>query len=410
MAPDEKTRTVKEIGFTKVFEKNQKSKKTVIVNVGGARSSKSHSICQLLIMKLVQEKNKVFGITRKTFPALRMTTMQMFFDLLKDYGVYQDENHNKTFNTYVHGTNRVQFFGLDEADKIKSTEFNYIWMEEANEFTYDDYTNLKLRLSGKVEPGELNHLYLSLNPTDANGWIPVRAVKEADTELIKSNFLDNPYLSSEYVKTLTDMMYYDENYYRIYALGEWGKLEGRIFTNYEVLPELPKMEGAKWAYGLDYGLVNPSAVTKVYLFKDNFYIEEILYKSGLTVRDIIEKFTHEARGDIYADPSAKMMTAEIAQAGFSAYDGHKGVKESIDVMQRTKLYIPQSSANLIKELQGYCWKKDPNDPEHFLSEPIKINDHLVDSARYAIWGLTERYGFATKRPGSLKPLKTLTFR
>lgn len=400
---------IKQIKFTPVFQKIKSSSKFIIINVGGARSSKSHSICQILIEKMVTESNKVFGITRKTFPALRMTTMQMFFDLLKDYGIYKDENHNKTFSSYTHGTNRVQFFGLDEADKIKSTEFNYIWMEEANEFSYDDYVNLKLRISGKHLPGEMNHLYLSLNPTDSNGWIPMRAAKEEDTEVIKSTFKDNSFLSPEYVKALTDMMYYDENYYRVYALGEWGKIEGRIFTNYEVLPELPKMPDAKWAYGLDFGLVNPSALVKVYLWNDKFYLEEKVYKSGMTVQDIIEKLGHEERGEIYADPSAKMMTAEIHQAGFLAFDGHKGVKESIDLMQRQKLYIPQSSANLIKEIQSYCWKKDPNIPEGYLSEPVKINDHAIDAARYAVYGLTERYGFATRRPYETKPIETLHF-
>ncbi len=123
-----------------------------------------------------------------------MTAMKLFFDLLKDYGIYRDEQHNKTFNTYTHGSNLVQFFGLDEAEKIKSAEFNYIHMEEGNEFTYDDYTALKLRLSGKVEKGEQNHIYISLNPVDAHNWIATRVTKETDVEVIKSTFKDNPYL------------------------------------------------------------------------------------------------------------------------------------------------------------------------------------------------------------------------
>lgn len=399
----------KEVYFTKIFYRNQNSKATVIINVGGARSSKSHSICQLLISKLLNEDNKVFGICRKTFPSLRMTSMQMFFDMLIDYGIYEEKNHNKTFNTYTQGTNRVQFFGLDEADKIKSTEFNYIWMEEANEFAYDDFMNLKLRLSGKTKPGELNHIYLSLNPTDANGWIPMKAAKEQDVEVIHSTFRDNPFLSKEYIKTLTDLMYQDENYYRIYALGEWGRLEGRIFTNFDILPALPKLEDAKWAYGLDFGLVNPTALVKVWLWQDKFYAEERLYKTGLTVKDIVEILTHEERGDIYGDPSAKMMIEEIRQAGFYAYEGHKGVKEGIDLCQRQKFFVPQDSVNLIKELQGYHWKINPNDPTQFLPEPVKIHDHAVDAMRYGVYGLTERYGFATRRPMPVKPIHTLTF-
>jgi len=57
--------------------------------------------------------------------------------------MYDPEKHNKTFNTYEFGDNLVQFAGMDESEKIKSTEWNYVWMEEANEFTYEDYIVLK---------------------------------------------------------------------------------------------------------------------------------------------------------------------------------------------------------------------------------------------------------------------------
>ncbi len=243
--------------FTTIFAKNEASTAKVIINVGGARSSKSYSICQLLIKKGLTEKNKRFGICRKTFPSLRMTNMLIFFDMLRDWGIYDETKHNKTFNTYQLGTNIYQFFGLDESEKIKSAEFNYVWMEEGNEFSYADYTNLKLRLSGKVEEGEQNHLYLSLNPIDANNWIAIRASKEKDVEVIHSTFLDNPFLDQGYIDLLTDLIHQDENYYRIYALGEWGLLTERIYTNYSVIPELPDLQGGKWAYGLDFGLVNP---------------------------------------------------------------------------------------------------------------------------------------------------------
>src|SRR3989304_5593044 len=90
----------KTILYTNIFERNKNSKAFVILNVGGARSSKSYSICQLFISKMVTETGKKFGICRKTFPALRMTAMLLFFDLVKEYGIYDESKHNKTFNTY----------------------------------------------------------------------------------------------------------------------------------------------------------------------------------------------------------------------------------------------------------------------------------------------------------------------
>lgn len=406
----------KRIGYTSIFERNRASRAKVIINVGGARSGKSHAIAQLLIEKLVTEEGKVIGICRKTFPALRMTTLKMFFDLLKEYGIYREERHNKSFNTYTHGTNIVQFFGLDEAEKIKSAEFHYVWMEEGNEFSYEDYTALKLRLSGKITVKEgtqlgKNHIYISMNPVDAHNWIATKAIYESDAEVIKSTYQDNPYLSQDYVDLLLDLINQDENAYRVYVLGEWGLLEGKIYSNYKVIPELPVMTGAKWAYGLDFGLVAPSAIVKVYLLNDKFYVEERLWQAGMTNSDIIEFLSHEERGDIHADPSAKQMIAEIQRAGYNAFESIKDVKAGIDLCQRQTIFVPQSSAHLITELQNYHWKKDRDaiGEEVFLPEPVKYNDHCVDAMRYAIWGITSRFGWATQRPRNLEPIKSLSF-
>lgn len=222
-----------------------------------------------------------------------------------------------------------------------------------------------------------------------------------DVTVIKSTYKDNRFLDEGYVKMLENSINEDENFYRVYVLGEWGKLENLIYRNYKVIPELPELDGAKWAYGLDFGLVNPSAIIKVYLYEDKFYLEERLYKTGLTNSDIIEFFSHEEKGDIFADPSAKQMVEEIFRAGFSCYEAFKDVKAGIDLCQRQTLTIPEGSDHLIKELRSYQWKKDKEG--NILSEPVKYNDHLMDAMRYAIFGITERYGFATLRPGGDRP-------
>ena len=402
MVLKERTKVEKTIDVTPVFDKTASSKAKTVVDVGGAGSSKSHSIAQLMIEKLTQEEGKTLGICRKTFPALRMTAMKLVLGLIEDYGFYNPNRHNKTAGTYSYKKAKwqkasvIQFFSMDEWLKIKSADFNYILMEEGNEFTYDDYTTFKLCLRSPTKPDEPNQIFISLNPSDAHGWIPTRLASEPDVEFIHSTFLDNPFLSKDYIKTITDLIHQDENFYKIYALGEWGLLQRRIYTNYKVIPSLPDMSEAKWCYGLDFGLVNPSALIKIYQLGNQFYLEERLYRSNLTNADIIEFLSHEEKGDIYADPSALQMIEEIFRAGYNAYEAHKGVLEGIDLCQRQTLSIPESSVNLIKEIQSYQWKEDKNG--NVISEPIKFNDHLVDAMRYAIYGMTERYGFATASP------------
>ena len=164
----------REIGVTPIYNRTRECKAKTIINVGGAGSSKSYSIAQLLIEKLCQEKGKKIGICRKTFPALRMTALDLVIGLLKDYGIYNPKNHNKSNSTYNHNSNVIQFFSLDDPVKIRSTDFNYLWLEEAGEFTWEDYITLKLRLRAPTLEGEPNQMFLSLNPTDAHSWIATK--------------------------------------------------------------------------------------------------------------------------------------------------------------------------------------------------------------------------------------------
>ncbi len=402
-------------GITEIFLRNRDSGKKTIVNVGGSGSSKSFSIAQLLVYKLISEENKRFVIARKTMPACKRSSYDLIIGFLKDFknvdgvSVYDKGEHNKTDHIFRFKTNEMLFMGLDEPTKIKSvsTGVNYVWMEEANEFTLEDYQMFALQVR-KFSAKELNHIYLSLNPIDEGNWIARDLIKQDDVEVVHSTYKNNRFLGADYVKMLEDSIKQSENFYRVYALGEWGKLENLIYRNYKVIPELPDMDGAKWVYGLDFGLVNPSAIIKVYLLNGTFYLEERLYKTDLTNSDIIEFFSHEEKGDIYADPSAKQMIEEIWRAGFGCYEAFKDVKAGLDLCQRQMLRIPESSDNLIKEIRGYHWKKDREG--NVLSEPVKLRDHLMDAMRYAIFGITERYGFATLRPSGERPITKKKYR
>ncbi len=279
----------------------------------------------------------------------------------------------------------------------QSTEFHYIWVEEANEFTYEDYTTLKLRLSGATEAR--NQILLTLNPIDEGNWIPKRLVSEDDVELIHSNYKDNPFLDRDYVQMLESLVKVDENAYRVYTLGLWGRLEDLIYKNWDEADEVP--EGGVWAYGLDFGYVHPSALIKVTLAEGEIYLEEKIYETGITVKDIIERLSHMDKGDIYADASAKQSIAEINGAGHRCYEAIKDVKHSIDLCKRQVFHVLKNSPHLPQELRGYHWKRDKNG--ELEDKPVKYKDDACDAFRYGVYGLVTRYGFATAEPNSEGP-------
>ena len=60
-----------------------------IVNQGSTRSSKTYSLCQLVIIYCLQNKGKIVSIVRKSFPSLRSTVMRDMIDILTEYGLYR---------------------------------------------------------------------------------------------------------------------------------------------------------------------------------------------------------------------------------------------------------------------------------------------------------------------------------
>jgi len=349
----------RQIEATDIFYRNAYSDASIVINEGGARSSKSYSIIQLFIQKFSKEKNKVFLTTRKTLPALRITAYKVAVDLLKEYGIYNSIKHNKSDRTLYNPRNNNLwiFTSVDDPEKIKSTEFNYEHMEESNEFSYEDFIILYLRLSGPTDGKEKNQLFMSYNPTDEHNWINKKVKPRKDVEVIHSTYKDNPFLASSYKEKLESLKDQDESYYRVYTLGQYAELTGFIHKIIEI-DEFPEQQEV--VYGLDFGFINPSALLQIdiHLEEMAIYFTELLYETELTNVQLIGKLEdlipekHKGR-EIYADSAEPARIEEIYQNGFNIFASDKSVKDGIDFLNRFKLYTHKDNVNFNDEMRGY---------------------------------------------------------
>lgn len=386
---------MKEISFlkTKTYQEITNSDKTIFVCEGGARSGKSFSGLQVFFKKFFTEKNISLGICRKTFASLKVSTGKAFIDMLKDYGVYNDDNFNKTDFVYKNplNNNEIRFFGLDDPERIKSTEFNYILMDEATDFTLNDYIILKTRLSKRNDYGK-NLILLMFNPIFSEGWID-KIITDKDSKHIHSTYKDNPTLSKEYIDNLENLKNIDINKYRIYALGERGKSEATIFPKFKIIDKMPDNYD-DICYGLDFGFNNPSAMVEVRIKENNIYVMEMLYKTGLItseIADFITKQNLDYNHYIFADSAEPDRIEQIYMENLNCLGAEKKVSDGILALKNFNIHIEKNSSNLLDEMRGYSWKVDKN--ENILDEPVKINDHLVDAMRYALfsWVKLTRY-------------------
>ena len=365
--------------FDEFFVDNRN--KEVLVSYGGAGSGKSYSTAQHIILRALEEKGKRFLITRKTLPALRMSCLQLVKDLLNEYEIPYE--FNKSVSEMWIGDNQILFKSLDNPEKIKSSEFNYVWAEEATELTHQDYLQLRLRLRRKNELK--NQLIMTLNPIDQFHWIRTQILDApgGETASLQSNYKMNPFLPDEYIEQLEGLAEVDENYYRIYALGEWGVLQNLIYPNWDVVDRMPENYD-EIVYGLDFGYVNPTALLEIRIKENDIWVREIIYQSHLTNAELIDllKEKIDRSVSIYADSAEPQRIEEIYQAGFNVYSSEKDVSFGINKVKQYKMHILEDSVNLIKEIRSYKWKEDKEG--RILEEPVKFNDHAMDAMRYAL--------------------------
>lgn len=377
------------IPYTRIFRENRAAKEAYVVNAGGARSSKSYSIAQLFIERFYTRHNRNILVTRKTLPWLKLTAYKKVIDLMKEYHIYHENWHNKTDRIYVHPklNNYMVFTSVDDPEKIKSTEFNDIWMEEPTEFTYDDFTMLDLRLSGPTTPDQPNQMFLSLNKDDEFTWVRERLLTRPGVKLIESTYKDNPFLPEDYIRKLEGLAEHDPVLHKIYVLNEWATPQGLIY-NWDIVP-LPALNFDEVFYGLDWGYsVDPATIVKIYRKAEEFWVQEILYETGLTNPALIKRLKDLSIGDeiIYCDSEDPKSIQELVDVGFNATPCIKGkgsVKIQTDYIRSLNIHIVEDSPNIEKERKTYKMREDKNGRS--LGVPVEFNNHAMSAIRYGIY-------------------------
>jgi phage terminase large subunit len=363
------------IKTTNVFHKAYRSDSRITCLQGGTRSSKTYSLCQLFIVKCLEETGKVFTICRKTLPALKGTAYRDVLNILKELELYNEANHNKSELSYSLNGNLLEFISVDQPQKIRGRKRHYLWLNEANEFAYEDWQQLILRTTEKI--------YLDYNPSDPYSWIYEKVITRDDCTFLKSTYLANPFLDKDTIAEIERLKDLDPEYWRVYGLGEIGSISTQIFRQFNLVDDV---QGRLIGYGLDFGFTNsPSAMVAVYQRDDSLYIKELLYEKRLTNTDLANKIKElgvSRQDEIVCDSAEPKSITELYRSGLNAKAAKKGagIHLGIDIMRRYKLNITKDSLNAIKEFRSYKWATDKNGD--VLNAPVKVNDHLIDAVRY----------------------------
>lgn len=367
------------INATPVFHKNYNyindNDIRFIINVGGTRSSKTYSLCQNVIIFALQYPNSIISIVRKTFPALRASVMRDLISIMRELNIYNEKDHNKTENIYKFSNGSIiEFFSVDDEQKIRGRKRDLLWANEANELSFDEFNQLNFRTTHK--------LIFDFNPSDTYHWLYELELKPEAVK-IHSTYKDNPFLEESIVKQIEELINVDKQYYEIYCLGLKATSKANIYTHQQEYKDEPT-NIEDFCYALDFGYNHPTALLKIGRVENDFYVDEIIYQSLLTASDLVNSMNNlgvNKNKYIVADYARPEMIEELRRNGYNVINAKKDVKEGIDAVKSSRLFIKNTAVNTWKEVRNYKWKMKG---ELILDEPVKFMDDAMDAMRYGI--------------------------
>lgn len=364
--------------FYEALESNQRLK----IFQGGSRSGKTYSIMQYVLYLLtITKEPMVISIIRKTLPALKRSVLRDFLNISKDIGIYWDGVFNKAENTFTYNGHTLEFFSADDSQKIRGSARDIAWLNEGNELLLEEYRQLAMRTRGNI--------IIDFNPSDPVHWIYDLAERD-DADLFLSTYKDNKFLPKELVKEIERLKERDPDYWRVYGEGQRAVFsERQIFRDWHYIPYKDFPEFDDYTIGVDFGYsMDSCAIVKVAKQNDKLYVHELLYKKGMTNRDIAQFLKDNNLNDIltFCDSAEPKSIEELRQMDIWAKPAIKGqgsINAGISLLKEFEIIGSIESKNLQKEQQSYLW--DELKDGTIINKPVDKNNHLMDALRYAVY-------------------------
>ena len=305
---------------------------------------------------------------------------------------------------YIVGANDERAQG-----KIQGSTLAGAYVDEASLIPESFFKMLLSRLS---IPN--SKLFCTTNPDSPFHWLKTDFIDRKD-ELNAQNdsearhvaswpFLmdDNPSLTEDYKRQLKRE--YKGLWYKRYIEGQWVLAEGTIYDFFDTdlhTIALPPSPALYYVVGVDYGTTNPTAFSLIGYNPNSFpnmWLEKEYYydsrkkgrqKTDSEYADDLKKFI---RGyivkAIYLDPSAASFKAELRKQGVDKlFDADNEVLDGIRfqslLLSNGTYKICKNCTNAIKEYSQYRW--DEKSVKLGEDKPLKENDHVSDSQRYALY-------------------------
>jgi phage terminase large subunit len=347
--------------FWHFYDSAKNSDYRTIFGYGGSSSSKTYSLVQCVLILTLEEACDTI-VLRKIQTTISRSIFKDFETIIK---IWKLESYFRIIksNLRIECTatgNAIDFTGLDDPEKIKGiSQYKRVILEELSEFTKQDFDQIRKRLRGKKG----QQIISLFNPIDENHWIKKKlfdleeknylptfledgrnkvytqvaekwtnshqqiVLKDGSVHemppnmvVIRSTYQNNFWVVGSPKKRVGFVDYQviadfekdkktDYNFYKIYALGMWGKISvgGECYKKFSPHNHISKKtynDSLPLHISLDEN-VNPYLTLTVYQIeihdglKSVIQIDEICLESPRNrVKDVCKEFTERYKHHI----------------------------------------------------------------------------------------------------------------
>jgi phage terminase large subunit len=318
--------------------------------------------------------------------------MRDFLNIMIQHGYFRQSEWSISDSMYTFSNGSViEFFGADQADKLRGGRRKRLFINEANNITLNAFNELEVRTQEDV--------WIDYNPTNEFwAFTDVMPQREKDVDFITLTYKDNEALDPQIIQSI-EARRDNKAWWTVYGLGQLGETEARIYTNWQIVDDIPH-EARLERRGLDFGYSNdPTAIIDLYYYNGGYIVDEQTFQKGLSNKDIAGIISNlpEANKLIVADSAEPKSIDELKAYGVNVMGCQKGPgsrNQGIQHVQSQRMSMTKRSVNIIKEYRNYIWTTDKDGK--ILNDPMEGFDHGLDAVRYSLEGIGNNYQIATK--------------
>lgn len=346
---------------------------------------------------------------------------------------------------FIYGNgSTIKVGGMDNPTKIMSSEYDVIFVQEATELSVTDWEKLTTRLrNGRTS---FQQLLADCNPEGPDHWLKLRC-DEGRTVMLYAQHTDNPILFDDagqptdrgrtYLAVLDSLT--GVRKLRLKG-GVWAAAEGVIYEDWDPAVHLTdrKRLPFEWQriWSIDFGYVNPFVWQMWAIDPDGrMWLEREIYQTQMLVEDLWHKkilpvlTKGERSGGGWKYPKPDWIVTDHDAEDRATFEKHSGlrtvpaikdVSPGIQAMQKRmkarRLFVCRDALverdprlrdaslpmGFAGEVTGYVWKEKPlsssaRQDKPAPDEPLKLNDHSMDAARYVVAQLDLRQAPRARR-------------